>query len=127
MAESGEKGRGGGRRRGKSDAGGEVLCRRCGVCCHEKIRIGDLVVITEIPCRFLDPGTNLCRVYPRRLGRQPRCSTAAESIRAGSLPGDCPYVRGLADYRAPYLLSEHPEYETAVNALFAERKCAKST
>ncbi|MDR1520461.1 MAG: hypothetical protein LBU23_10015 [Planctomycetota bacterium] len=120
--------RSGRRKRGGREAtASEELCRRCGVCCHEKARFGSLVVITDIPCRFLDPATRLCRVYPDRLSRQPRCSSAADSLLAGTLPADCPYVQGAAGYRAPHLLSGHPEYEQAVNALFPERKCAKST
>lgn len=100
----------------------EGLCRRCGLCCHEKVRFGERVVITDIPCPYLDPETNACRVYSERLVRQPRCSTAADSVRANSLPDDCPYVGGNAAYLAPHLLTEHPEYEQAVDALFPGRK-----
>ena len=92
------------------------------MCCHEKIRFGDQVVITDIPCEFLDTGTNLCAVYPERYARQPRCSSAADSAEANGLPGDCPYVAGRAGYRAPHLLREHPEYEEAVDALYPGRK-----
>lgn len=100
----------------------EALCRRCGLCCHEKVRFGDLVVITDIPCEFLDEATNLCTVYPERLTKQPRCSTAEDSREAGALPGDCPYVAGKSDYPNPHLLSEHPEYERAVDALFPGKR-----
>lgn len=100
----------------------EALCRRCGVCCHEKVRFGEQVVITDIPCPFLDPENNLCRVYPERYARQPRCASAEDSVGGGTLPDDCPYVGGLDNYPAPHLLIEHPEYERAVNALFPGRK-----
>ena len=106
----------------KALAAHEALCRRCGLCCHEKVRFGDQVVITDIPCQFLDPATNLCTVYPERLTRQPRCSSAEDSIKANSLPGDCPYVGGLSGYPNPHLLIEHPEYEQAINALFPGRR-----
>ncbi len=99
----------------------EALCRRCGVCCHHKVRFGDVVVITDVPCEFLDTATNLCAVYPERFRRQPLCSTAESSVAAGALPGDCPYVGGKSDYPAPVLLADHPEYEQAVNAIFPER------
>ncbi len=105
-------------------AAGEAVCRRCGRCCHHKVRFGDIVVITDVPCEFLDPETNACTVYPRRFAEQPLCSTAEASVKTGALPGDCPYVGGASGYNAPFLLSEHPEYEQAVNALFPERVAA---
>ena len=103
----------------------ESLCRRCGLCCHEKVRFGEQVVITDIPCEFLDVKTRQCTVYPERFRKQPRCSTAEDSAKANSLPGDCPYVGGVSNYLAPHLLSEHPEYERAVNALFPGKRIGK--
>lgn len=105
----------------------EALCRRCGGCCYEKVRFGEQVVITDIPCPFLDLATNLCTVYPERFRRQLRCSSADDSIRAGGLPGDCPYVGGLSNYPEPHLLAEHPEYERAIAALYpgAKRRAKK--
>lgn len=107
--------------KGKKAFDPETLCRRCGICCHEKVRFGEQVVITDIPCPFLDVETNLCTVYPERFVKQPRCASAEDSVNGNTLPDDCPYVGGLAGYRAPHLLSEHPEYERAVNALFPDR------
>ena len=100
----------------------EALCRRCGVCCHEKVRFGEQVVITDIPCPYLDLKTNLCAVYPDRLVKQPRCSSAEDSVKANSLPRGCPYIKGRRGYLIPHLLADHPEYEQAVNTLFPERK-----
>lgn len=100
----------------------ETLCRRCGICCHEKIRFGEQVVITDIPCPFLDVETNLCTVYRERFVKQPLCASAENSAKTHTLPDDCPHVGGIAGYIAPLLLSEHPEYERAVNALFPDRK-----
>lgn len=105
-------------------AASEAVCRRCGRCCHHKVRFGDVVVITDVPCEFLDTAANVCTVYPRRFTEQPLCSTAAASVKSGALPGDCPYVGGASGYDAPLLLSEHPEYEQAVNALFPGRVAA---
>ncbi|MCD8350558.1 MAG: hypothetical protein LUC93_08120 [Planctomycetaceae bacterium] len=99
----------------------EALCRRCGVCCHQKVRFGDVVVITDVPCEFLDTATNTCTVYPERFVRQPLCSSADVSAATGTLPDDCPYVAGRSNYVAPLLLEDHPEYEPGVNALFPER------
>ncbi len=109
----------------KAEAGWENLCRRCGVCCHEKVRMGDQVIITDIPCRFLDVATNLCTVYSQRAEKEPRCQSAAESAEINALPGDCPYVAARSDYQEPHLLWEHPEYERAINALYPQRKSGK--
>lgn len=84
-----------------------------------------MVVITDVPCQFLDTETNLCTVYPDRYARQPLCSSAEASVEGGTLPDDCPYVGGRIGYRAPVLLANHPEYEQAVNALFPEREAGK--
>ncbi len=116
MADSGNA-----RKAGKTK-GWERLCRRCGRCCYEKVRFGDQVVITDIPCQFLDCATNACSVYPERFVKQPRCSSAEDSVKANTLPGDCPYVGGASEYQAPHFLSEHPEYEQAINTLFPDRK-----
>lgn len=105
----------------------EALCRRCGMCCHEKVRFGEQVVITDIPCEFLDTETNMCRVYGERLTKQPRCSSAEDSVKANSLPNDCPYVGGVDGYLEPHVLAEHPEYEQAVNALFPGRQEGRLT
>jgi uncharacterized cysteine cluster protein YcgN (CxxCxxCC family) len=104
-----------------ADADREALCRRCGACCHEKVRFGGQVVITDIACEFLDAKTNLCTVYPERFQRQPRCSSADRSAEVNGLPGDCPYVAGRVGYRAPVHLADHPEYERAINTLYPER------
>ncbi len=108
-------------RKEKAKKAYEALCRRCGVCCHEKVRFGELVVITDIPCKFLDTETNECTVYEERFIKQPLCTTAAASAESCTLPDDCPYVGGRAGYKAPELLSDHPEYERAINALFPGR------
>ena len=108
-----------------ADALSEALCRRCGRCCHQKIRFGEVVVITDVPCEFLDPLTSLCTVYPERFSRQPLCSSAAVSAEAGALPDDCPYVAGLSEYVAPLSLEDHPEYEQGVNSLFPGRAAKK--
>lgn len=116
--------------RGPSGCGGnsamadidpETLCLRCGRCCHEKLRIGAVVVLTDVPCAFLDTATKLCRVYADRFNRQPHCATAARSAAVGGMPGDCPYVKDIPDYPAPVLLADHLEYAPAVAAMFPGR------
>lgn len=99
----------------------ENLCRRCGACCHEKLRIGKLVLITDIPCEYLDVETKLCRIYDTRSEIEPRCLGADEAKEANAQPADCPYVAGAADYFAPLVLAEHPEYENLVNEVYPDR------
>ena len=96
----------------------ENICRRCGICCHEKIRMGEQIIITDIPCKHLDVATNQCRIYDQRAELEPRCLSAAESARGNGLPGTCPYVAGIANYQEPHLLCEHPEYQLMVDFLY---------
>lgn len=79
----------------------EALCRRCGRCCFHKLLIGDTVVYTDVPCPYLDIDSRLCRVYEKRHEVNPDCLTVEEGIKRGVFPADCPYVKGLAGYRAP--------------------------
>ena len=104
----------------------ENRCLRCGRCCHEKFRIGDLVVITDVPCPHLDTATNLCRVYADRFTHQPQCATAARSAAAGGMPGDCPYARDIPGYVAPRTLAERPEYLPWVSLYFPGRSALAS-
>lgn len=68
------------------------------------------VVLTEIPCPFLDPATRLCRVYEERFANNPRCASAADALAMGAHPGDCPYAADLGEgYRAPLDIRNHPE------------------
>ncbi len=79
----------------------EGLCRKCGLCCHAKIIVGDEVFIMDEYCPYLDPMTNLCTVYPDRHEVNPQCLTVKEGIRARAFPADCPYVSGVPNYRPP--------------------------
>ena len=100
----------------------ENWCLRCGRCCHEKIRLDDgRVLITDIPCDYLDAATRLCRVYDDRSRRQMRCQSASASAEVGALPGDCPYALVVEDYLVPFLLTERPEYSDLVDALYPGR------
>ncbi len=99
----------------------EDLCERCGICCFEKFYLDDgRLLITDVPCEYLDPETRLCRIYGTRIWKNKRCLTAAKAKAMGVLPATCPYVRNDPDYQPPLLLSEHPEYEKLVRELFEE-------
>lgn len=70
----------------------EAVCRRCGRCCYEKITYCGTVHYTRTPCRYLDPQSNHCLVYPERATLQPECvRLTPQLVRSGILPPDCPY------------------------------------
>jgi len=64
------------------------------------------VIYTDTPCHYLDLDSRLCRVYERRHEVNPDCLSVEDGIARGVFPADCPYVGGLAGYRAPI---ENPE------------------
>ena len=73
----------------------EALCRRCGLCCHlRRLTPSGLHVDTASPCRFLDPSTHLCTVYPQRFGVCPDCKklTLLHALFSPYLPETCGYV-----------------------------------
>ncbi len=87
-----------------AQAAWEARCRRCGRCCFEKIDYEGEIFYTDRPCEKLDLATRLCTVYPNRQIERPGCTRLTPEIaRRGVLPPDCPYVAGIADYRAPNL------------------------
>jgi len=96
----------------------EDLCRRCGKCCYEKLRIGDEVVVTSVPCPYLDTRTNLCTVYAYRHRVNARCLSVEEGIRAHAFPADCPYVRDLPGYRPPLPVEAVPGAAELVREAF---------
>jgi len=82
-------------------------CRRCGRCCYEKVEFQGDIFYTDIPCEHLDLRSRLCTVYENRIKRRPGClRLTRDLIQRGLLPGDCPYVDGIRDYRAPGLWEE---------------------
>ena len=93
------------RRELQQDGGSwDDICKRCGRCCYEKVEYAGEVFYTDVPCDRLDPVTRLCTVYSDRHRVRPGCvQLTPEIIRRGVLPADCPYVQGVAGYRAPHL------------------------
>ena len=83
-------------------ADGEALCRRCGRCCYAKVILDGEMYYTDIPCEFLDLATKACTIYERRFELNPECLSIERGIRMGVFPADCPYVAGIAGYRAPH-------------------------
>ncbi|MCX7934706.1 MAG: hypothetical protein N3A66_05545 [Planctomycetota bacterium] len=95
----------------------ETRCQRCGRCCHEKFALEGVIILSDIPCRYLDPQTHLCRIYADRLRINPRCQTAEASFRAGGLPANCPYVAGCPDYVPPVDVRDNPRYADLLAAI----------
>ncbi len=87
----------------------EELCQRCGRCCHEKLSIDGVVVITDVPCQHYDEQSSSCRVYQRRHSEEVRCITVAGGIEAGAFPADCPYVQDLKGYKGAITIEEAVE------------------
>ncbi len=81
----------------------EAKCARCGRCCYAKLLVEEKVIYTNVPCRYLDTGTNLCTVYGRRREVNPDCLDVEAGTKRGVFPADCPYVRDIPGYRAPIL------------------------
>ena len=87
----------------------ERLCRRCGRCCYEKIQFEGEIYYTDVPCEYLDLETRLCTVYERRHQVRSECAPLTPAVvEMGALPADCPYVEGIAGYRAPHLMPVEP-------------------
>ncbi len=79
----------------------EDLCRKCGLCCHAKVVVGDEVFLMDDHCPYLDPATNLCTIYERRHKLNPQCLTIDQGIKLRAFPAGCPYVAGLSGYKPP--------------------------
>jgi len=81
----------------------ESLCRKCGRCCYGSIHYrGRLMIIRELPCRYLAPmdeHSSLCAIYDHRQEHALWCQKVSrESVSNGLFPKDCPYVRGIKGY-----------------------------
>ncbi|MBN2645344.1 MAG: hypothetical protein JXR59_07720 [Desulfuromonadaceae bacterium] len=81
----------------------EALCKRCGLCCFEKIRLPNgRVLTTPIPCRFLDLHSRSCRVYSKRFEVGENCQKLTPELVASVdwLPEECAYVQHLKQQQA---------------------------
>lgn len=76
----------------------EMLCKRCGLCCFEKIEDEHgTIFFTSTPCRYLDVVTRECRIYPRRFEIYPQCIQLTETLvrELSWLHDDCGYRKAL--------------------------------
>jgi len=71
------------------------LCKRCGLCCLEKIVEPDgSIRVTDRPCRFLDVAERRCKIYEHRFEACPDCLPVTEHnlTELVWLPESCGYV-----------------------------------
>jgi hypothetical protein len=74
----------------------EDICNRCGLCCFEKyIDEHDRLIITTIPCRFLDIFSRECKVYHKRFKVGEDCQKLTPELVATVdwLPDECAYKK----------------------------------
>ena len=80
---------------GMSDTGSwENVCRKCGLCCFEKIEdVDGTIFYTATPCRYLDVVSRECRIYERRFEINPECVKLTEELvrELRWLPDSCGY------------------------------------
>jgi len=98
----------------------EALCRRCGKCCAEKVEVDDTVYITKKMCRFHDPKTRLCTVYPDRFRAEPDCLSTMEGLPVMVFPADCPYTKGIEGYVPPKEEWDDPAVDEAILELLGD-------
>ncbi|MGD0584481.1 MAG: hypothetical protein ABSA86_01720 [Oryzomonas sp.] len=78
----------------ESDNQWDGLCKRCGLCCFEKLEDErGTIFYTQTPCRYLDVTTRLCKVFERRFEINPSCMKLTPELVSTLrwLPGDCGY------------------------------------
>ncbi len=83
----------------------EKMCKKCGVCCHAKLKKGDTIYIfLSNPCPYVTE-ENKCSVYPSRHEKRPDCLNLEDAIKHEILPDCCGY-RSLfpKDYHYPVLV-----------------------
>lgn len=73
----------------------ESHCKKCGLCCHEKIIVDKtLVVDLDSYCEHYDLKTKTCKIYAHRFIDSVRCKkvTPFKAMFAPYLPPSCGYV-----------------------------------
>lgn len=88
----------------------EKLCKRCGLCCFEKIENENgTIFFTSVPCRYLDVVSRSCRIYERRFKIFPTCIKLSEKLvrELDWLPDDCGYRQAFGLKRKRRKTSKH--------------------
>jgi len=64
------------------------------------------ILVDGLSCKFLEKGSNSCKVYPDRLKKANWCVDLKTMLKKGLAPADCPYVKGLRGYSPTQKLSD---------------------
>ncbi len=97
----------------------EDMCKRCGLCCHEKIIYDDEIVFDlSSPCEHLNTETNLCSIYNDRFKKCGRCQKVNifRAMFASYLPLSCAYVMWAKEHHLRFV-KEKSEVFTFDNSL----------
>ena len=89
----------------------EDLCKKCGICCRDKIWVGDnyTVKILNTKCKFLKEN-NLCAVYGTRHRTTETCVSVTDAILGGILPRSCGYIEKNWDRIKEWYISPITEH-----------------
>ena len=93
----------------------ERLCKNCGRCCHEKLKIrGEICIFSNSPCSYLkydekgyyvEPKHYFCSIYEDRFNDEKYkvvCLKLDQAIKDGILPRGCGYESLFpSDYKYP--------------------------
>jgi len=72
----------------------EAKCKRCGICCHYKLKInGVIYIFMNEPCSYLkkEDGVATCNTYETRLNTDVSCINLENAIKEQILPYECGY------------------------------------
>lgn len=79
----------------------EAICKRCGLCCHEKLLYDDKILyFVNCPCEYLDKKKRICSVYENRFKVCKECRKVNlfRAMFASYLPSCCAYVKWAKRY-----------------------------
>lgn len=97
----------------QASAAWETKCSRCGLCCHEKVIVGQRVVYDlDSHCENYDPRTHQCKIYFERLEKQSRCKRVSRfaAMFASYLPESCAYVQWARSKHLRFALRRKIEF-----------------
>lgn len=88
----------------------DAKCKRCGLCCHEKVVVGsDVIIDLDAPCEHFNVKTRLCEIYTQRLKLNGRCRrlTPWRAMFARYLHDECAYVQWAKENRIRFALKRN--------------------
>ncbi|MFA5468270.1 MAG: hypothetical protein WC224_04340 [Sphaerochaetaceae bacterium] len=91
----------------------EQKCNRCGLCCHEKVIVGNQIIYNlDEYCQYYDVKTHQCTIYLERLEKNARCKriTRFRAMFAAYLPETCAYVQWAKSHRIRFAPNRQIRY-----------------